>query len=271
MNKGNDDYFSMTDVEKEKQLAGYPLSELFSIVPSALTKQKLNGHKLICKNTDRGFMVWLQIAESDNNNSFVPLSDSLSLSFLLKTTNSTFNHFTQLGLTNAGHCFFFSNNRLSTEDPGFPLIKKANNTTAVNDSYRLNSVSFNNEMELLNAEEQQNLIGIIRIGMKGENGSYHITKTDGSLRNEHREFNIVFANRKTTWRYFFNADQQTNNSDDVKKENGNPRQLITKTEQPLTTKGFVPIKLGELELPNPDARQINANSTLTKIYSEIFM
>ncbi|WP_321344230.1 hypothetical protein [uncultured Draconibacterium sp.] len=271
LNKGNDDYFSMTDAEKEKQLAGYPLSELFSIVPSATTLLKLNGYKLICKITDHGFMVWSQISESNNNMPLVTLNDSLSLTFLLKTTKSTFNHFTQVGLSNAGQFFFFSNNRLSTEAPGFPLIKKANNTTAITDSYRLSAGSINNKKRLMSTEELENLVGIIRIGMKGENGSYHITKADGSLRNEHREFNIVFANRKTTWRYFFDADQQTTNNDDVKKENGNPRQLITKTEQPLTTKGFVSIKLGELELPNPDVKQINANSTLTKIYSEIFM
>lgn len=271
LNKGTIDYFSMTDFEKEKQLAGYPLSELFSIVPSAITNQKLNGYKLVLKNTDHGFMVWAKVSEVDESIPFVPLSDSLYLSFLLKTTNSTFNHFTQVGLSNAGQFFFFSNNRLLTEDPGFPLIKKANNNAAIDNTYRLNAQSIENEMQQLTREEQKNLIGIIRIGMNGENGSYNVTKPNGSLRNEHREFNIVFANRKTTWRYFFNDDQQVKAGDDVQKEQGNARRLVTRTEQPLTAKGFIIIRLGDQELPNPDVLRINANSTLTKIYSEINM
>ncbi|WP_319502419.1 hypothetical protein [uncultured Draconibacterium sp.] len=271
LNKGTEDYFSMSDVEKEKQLAGYPLSDLFSIVPSANTSQRLNGHKLILKNTNRGFMVWTKVSESDTNSPFIPLDGSLDFTFLLKTFNSTFNHFTQVGLSNAGHLFFFSNNRLSTEDPGFPMIKKSNSNAAIDDTYRLNAESIKNEMQQLSPEEQNNLIGIIRIGMMGENGSYNVIKPNGTLRNDPLEFNIVFANRKTTWRYFFNANQQTHNNDDVKKENGNGRQLVTKTEHPLTAQGFISIKLGDQELPNPDVLRINANSTFTKIYSEIYM
>nr|WP_321357117.1 hypothetical protein [uncultured Draconibacterium sp.] len=271
LNKGADDYFSMSDVEKEKQLAGYPLSDLFSIVPSATTNQKLHGHKLILKNTDRGFMVWTKVSESDSNSPFVPLSDSLHLTFLLKTFNSTFNHFTQVALANAGQLFFFSNNRLSTEYPGFPLIKKSNSNAEIDDTYRLNSESIKNEMQQLTLEEQNKLIGIIRVGMMGESGSYHVIKPNGTLRNDPREFNIVFANRKTIWRYFFDTNQQTHNSDDVKKENGSARQLVTKTEHPLTAQGFISIKLGDHELPNPDAKLIKPNAADNKIYSEIYM
>ncbi|QIA08485.1 hypothetical protein [Draconibacterium halophilum] len=271
MNKGSDDYFSMTDVEKEKQLAGYSLSELFSIVPSAITNQRLNGHKLVCKNTDRGFTVWTKVSESDTNIPFVPLNNSLNLTFLLKTTNSTFNHFTQVGLLNAGQFFFFSNNRLSTEDPGFPLIKKANSNVATDDAYRLNDESIKNEIQQLSREEQHNLFAIISIGIKGENGSYHITKQNGSLRNQHREFNIVFENRKTYWRYFFNSDQKIKPNDDVEKENNNKRQLVTKDMHPLTEKGFVTIELDGTELPNPDAKLIKPGEADNKIYSEIYM
>ena len=271
LNKGTDDYFSMNDAEKEKQLAGYKLSDLFSIVPSALTKQKILGQKLRFILTGCRLMVWVKVSEQNASIPFIPLEDTLELTFLLKSTNYTFIHITQLGLLNAGQLFYFSNKRLATEDTGFPLIKKENNTSEVNESYLLNSTSAANELKQLDADEKKGLLGIIRICIKGENGGYHILKQNGNLRSEHRTYNIVFANRKTTWRYLFESDQNVTGADDVKKEEGNARQLVTRSEKPLTAKGFVSIKLGDKELPNPDIFQLKPNEALTKIYSEIYM
>ena len=120
LNKGIIDYFSMNDADKEQQLASYELSRLFTIVPSAKTNQKMLGHKLLCNNTNSGFLVWAKVTETNKTIPFIPLSDSLELTFLLKSTNNTFIHITQLGLLNTGHLFFFSNKRLATEDAGFP-------------------------------------------------------------------------------------------------------------------------------------------------------
>ncbi|HYQ56747.1 MAG TPA: hypothetical protein VEP89_05305 [Draconibacterium sp.] len=270
LNKGTIDYFSMDDAEKEKQLAGYQLSDLFFIVPSAETNQKFSGLKLRLLIKGFRLMVWLKVSENEDV-PFIPLDDTLELSFLLKSKNNTFIQTTQLGLLNAGQLFFFSNKHLATEDAGFPLIKKENNTSEVNDSYLLNPTSGANELNQLSADEKKNLMGIIRICIKGENGGYHILKQDGTLRSEHRIYNIVFANRKTTWRYFFESDQNVTGTDDLKKEGGNARQLVTLSEKPLTASGFVSIKLGDQELPNPDITQIKPNDDLTKIYSEIYM
>lgn len=271
LNKGNIDYFSMDDADKEKQLADYELSDLFSIAPSAITIRKILGHKLHLILSGCRLMVWVNVSESDKSMPSISLENTLDLTFLLKSTNNTFIQTTQLGLLNACQLFFFSNKRLATEDAGFPLIKKDNNTTEVSEVYLLNEISAENELKQLDADEQKNLLGIIRISIKGENGGYNILKPNGNLRNEHRSFNIVFANRKTTWRYFFESEQAVTGADDVKMEQGNARQLITRTEQPLTARGFVSVKLGEQELPNPDIQLIKPNDDLTKIYSEIYM
>lgn len=270
LNKGTNDFFSMDDAEKGTQLAGYKLSDLFAIIPSAKTKQKILGHKLHIIISGCKLMVWIKVSDIESI-PFIPLEDTLSFTFLLKSINNTFMNITQLGLMNAGQLFFFSNKRLATEDAGFPLIKKINNTSEVKESYLLNASSAENELKQLDADEKEGLLGIIRISVKGENGSYNILKQNGSLRNEHRSFNIVFPNRKTTWRYFFESEQEVTGADDVEKEQGNARQLITRAEQPLTARGFVAVKLDGQELPNPDVLQIKPNNDLSKIFSEIYM
>ncbi|WP_347841221.1 hypothetical protein [uncultured Draconibacterium sp.] len=271
LNNGAKDFFSMNDTEKEMQLTNYELSDLFSIVPSANTLKKLLGHQIVFKSSGYKLLVWVKVASSNLDVPFIPLSENLELSFLLKLKTYTFNHFTDLGLQNSGQLLYFSNRRLLTETGNFPLIKRANNTTAVTDDYRLNELSQKAVLDNLAANEKQNLLGIIRIGIKGETGSYDILRANGKLRSDQRIFNLVFANRKTTWRYYFKTNQQVNNHDDVKKENGNSRQLITRTEKPLTARGFISVKLGNSELPNPDVLQIIPDDASSKIYSEIHM
>ena len=107
--------------------------------------------------------------------------------------------------------------------------------------------------------------------MKGDNVSLDITDAQGEIPTPIRTFELLFENRKTTWRYIFNNDQKVKNKDDVKKENGDSKRLITKNEQPLTQKGFVSVELGGIELPNPNSRLIKPDSSSNKIFSEIYM
>ena len=94
------------------------------------------------------------------------------------------------------------------------------------------------ELEKLFLSEKENLYGLINIVMKGDNASLNLTDTQGKIVTPIKTFELLFENRKTTWRYIFNDDQKVKNKDDVKKENGDSKRLITKNEQPLTQKGF---------------------------------
>ncbi len=107
--------------------------------------------------------------------------------------------------------------------------------------------------------------------MKGENTSLNVTDAQGKLLSPYKTFEILFENRKTAWRYFFDTDQTVSGADDVEIENGDSKVLITKTDQPLTQKGFVSIKLGGVELPNPNSKLIKPDSRSSKIYSEIYI
>jgi hypothetical protein len=172
---------------------------------------------------------------------------------------------------NVGKLLFFSNKRLSTEAPTFPLIKSGAGDQPVDDGYALNTDSQESEMSKLSASGKERLFGIIRIFMKGEIASLNVTTAEQKISDPYRVFQILFENRKTVWRYFFTKDQSVKNKDGVKKENGSAKQLVTKTVQPLTQNGFVSVELGNTELPNPNASLIKPGSGDNKIYSEIYM
>lgn len=272
LNKGDLEFFLMNDNDKEKQLAGYDISTLFRIVPSTVTQNKLEGHKLVFKQHNNGFTVWVNVSDVDGSTPLIALDDTLELSFLLKLNAHTFFNLTHLDLSNAGKLFFFSNKHLNTESPGFPLVSLSTGNFAVNDDFVLSSDGEKQVLKDLSGQEKNGLFGVIRISMKGESASLDVTDAQHKINDPFASFQLIFENRKTYWRYFFSTDQKVKkNKDDVDFENGNPRQLITNTDHPLTDKGFVSIELDGAELPNPDAGMIKPNGADNKIYSEIYM
>ena len=271
LDRGNADFFSMNEEQKKKQLADFDLSSVFATIPSAETHRKLAGHQLVFKTTNTGFTVWVRVSEESDTSPLITLDDTLELTFLLKLVNHTFFNFTNLDIANAGKLFFFSNKSHDGEAPNFPLIKKSNQNQAVNDNYALSNSGQLDELERLSNPEKDRLFGLVRISMHGDSAGLHVTTNQQKIRDPHRQFQIVFDNRETLWRYYFSEDQQVTGQDGVKKENGDARQLVSKSPQPLTYKGFVKIELGGVELPNPDATLVKPNSANNKIYSEIYM
>lgn len=271
LNNGLDVFAAMTNSEKLKQLDSYEISSYLKILPTAKTQQKINGHNLVFKNTNNGFTLWSIVTGTNDNIPFISFDDDLSFTFLVQLKDSTFYNYTNLKLENAGKLYYFSNQKLATEPGSFPLIKKSGDNSSINQNFVLTQNSINAELGKLSTNEKDNLFAIIRIFVKGKNNSLSITTANGRIKNPVKTFEIFFSNRKTIWRYFFSENQQVKNGDDVKKESGNAQQLITKTAQPLTQRGFIPIKLDGVELPNPDVRIIKPNSTNTKYYSETYI
>lgn len=270
LNKGDVEFFSMKEKEKEKQLAGYDISSFFRIVPTTVTRNKLEGHKLVFKRHNSGFTIWVNVSE-DESTPLIAVDDTLELTFLLNLNAHTFFNLTRLDISNTGKLFFFSNKHLSTESPGFPLISLSVENQLVNDDFAVSSDGEKQVLKALTSQEKNGLFGIIQISMKGENVSLNVTDAQHKINDPFTSFQLIFENRKTYWRYFFNADQKVKNKDDVEKENGSALQLVTKTDHPLTEKGFVSIELDGAELPNPDASMIKPNGADNKIYSEIYM
>ena len=271
LNRGNDDFFAMNDADKEKQLAGYRVSNFLKVVPALKSKNKLTGHRLEYTPTNTGFIVWVQLTESDDSTPLVELEDTLELTFLMKLLNHTFFNFSNFPFTVAGRLFLLTNKRPISQPLTFPLIRLEGDHIAIDETFALDIESTQDEFNEIRSDEKDGLFGILKIAMKGEDQSKDVTASPDKLKSVPVIFEILLENRKTYWRYLFDSDQKVKNKDDVIKENGNSQRLVTKVDHPLTDRGFIPIELDGIELPNPNAKMIRPNIADDKIYSDIYM
>jgi hypothetical protein len=271
LDKGIDEFRSMNKTEKEKQLSQYDFRTFLKIIPTIETMQQINGHNLVFKTLNSGFTVWTKVAEDDDNEPFIPLDNDLGFTFLIQSTDSVIYNYTDLKLENYGRLYYLSNRRLATEPGNFPLIDKAGGNKNIDEDFILSKENEKAELEKLNMNEKINLLGLLRIFMRGDKNSLNVITAQGKLRASPSEFDVVFKNRNTVWRYLFDSNQQVSGGDHVKKENGNSKVLITKSPHPLTHSGFITIKLNNVELPNPDVALIKPDAANNKIFSEIYM
>lgn len=271
LDKGSQEFNSMTETEQSKQLDNYNFQEFIKVVPTIQTKQELDGHHMVFSPTGNGFSVWTEVDAADEKEPAISLSNDLSFTFLLKINDPAFLNYTALKLDDAGKIYYFSNNRLPAEPGSFPLIPLNSDSKMVDDSFILSESSQTDELKKLSVATRENLFGIIRIEMKGETGTRDITDSQGKIQSTVPVFKIEFENRETTWRYIFDENQNVKNNDDVEEENGSEKILVTKSVQPLTKTGFISVELDGNELPNPDSKQIKPGQSNNKIYSEIYM
>lgn len=271
LDQGETSWQSMSEEGKARQLDTFNLSNFLQIIPSMKTVRELAGHQLVFKRNATGFSVWTKLSPNGDNHPFVELDDKLALTFLLRQTDPFFYNYTDLLLADARSLYYFSNQRSVTEAQLFPYIRKSGGNSAVTAQFIISGEGRKNELVQLSTAEQSNLFGIIRLYMKGANSSLNLTQTQGRIADVAPGFELQFRNRKTLWRYNFRSDQQVHSNDDVRKESGNARVLVTKSEYPLTKTGFIPVHLDGRDLPNPDARMITPGDSTNTFYSEIYL
>lgn len=270
LNKGTEEFKDMDADEQKARLDKYDFRSVFMISPSAETQSIIKGHHLTFRPVSTGFSVWAKVNEKDDSRPFIDLANDLSLTFLLRIKDPDFFNYTAPKLDSSGRLFLFSNKKTDSEPSGFPLIKKEGESEFVTDAAILSEAGKKIELALLEKTEQLNVFGIVRIFMRGAS-SLHVTGTTGKFLADVPVFEIKFQNQSTVWRYLFNSNQVVSGSDDVKNEGGNPSVLVSKKAYPLTRSGFISVKLGDKELPNPGVALIKPDSTGNTIFSEIYM
>ncbi len=261
----------MTDEEKLRQLKTYDFRSIFDIVPADETIARLNGHSLLIKMSQKGFSVWSKVNAEEKDRPFVSLDDHLCLTFLILVKDPHFYNYTELVLEEAGKLFYLSNRKPATEPVSFPLLDKVDEDHPVDEKFILSEKGIENERKKSGVKAGNNCFGIIRIFMKGDKSNLHITDAQGKISTPPKMFALTFRNRHTFWRYIFNTAQPVKPADDVIRENGNTKILVTKKAHPLTRYGFISLKLNKAELPNPGASFIKPDLSTTKIFSEIYM
>ncbi len=272
LDKGLTEFNSLDPDEKARQLRLYNFNSFFSVKPANYTQKVLMGHNLIFKPTNNGFTIWSKLDENQDNAPFISLNDDLSLTFLIQLSDIDFFNYTDLELDRFSNIKYFSNKKPEGEPEDFPLIQKSSGSnTPIGDKYNLSAGNEKMERLALTNPEKDKLFGLIRIFMKGDSPALNVTLVNGNIRKNAIAYNLIIENRKTVWRYIFNKDQENIGNDLIKENDDNSKILITIEPKPLTENGFVSVKLGDKELPNPDARMIVPTNTNNKYYSEIFM
>ncbi len=271
LNKGNDDFDSLTEEEQGRQLEEYDFQRFFKIEPTAETWQALNGQKMIFHPGKTGFSVWTEVESADEQSPFIAMDENLVLTFTVQFGDSCFFNYSDLDIGISNGLFYFSNQRLPEEGGDFPLIPLSGGDGIIDDNFVLSAVSAEEELGNLPPDKTKNLFGLIRIFMKGEDSSRDITDVQDKIPGTPAAFHLEFGNRKTWWRYVFDEEQSVSGADDVEVENGDARILISKTDHPLTLNGFISLELDKEELPNPGYKMIKPDISNNKIYSEINM
>ena len=270
LDKGLTEFKEMEADEQAEQLKKYDSRSVFTIVPTAQTVHLIRGHHLFFKETNRGFMLWTKANQPADGKPFIELDNDMNLTFLLKIKDPQFFNYTALNAEKIDGLYFFSNRKPETEPSGFPLIRKEGATQFVTEANLLSESGKKLILKKLEKSEQLNVFGLIRIFMRGES-SLHLVGTTGKFLSNAPVFELKFKNQSTVWRYIFNSNQVVSGSDDVKQENGNPKMLITAKAYPLTSSGFISLKFGDKELPNPGISLIKPAKTSNNIFSEIYM
>jgi hypothetical protein len=271
LNKGVDEFSAMKESDKNRQLEEYDINTFFSVEPTNNTDRKISGHNLVFKTNNTGFTVWSNVVGNNKNIPFIALDNDLSFTFLLKLKDAAFFNYSNLKLENACKIYYFSNRKPADEPGTFRLINQSGNNHNINKNFVLTDTTIEAELKKIDAFEKENLFGIIRIFIKADKPALHITNVQGRVKNPFKTFELLFDNRKTFWRYIFNHDKTVDAVDDVEKEGVDSKILISKIEQPLTQRGFISLKLGGIELPNPDEGLVIPDTLNDKYYSEIYM
>lgn len=269
LDNGTDKFESMNEAEQTKQLNQYNLQSVSRVIPTLETTRHLKGHRLVFKSFSSGFSVWTEVSENEESTPLVALSDDLSLTFLLQMRDSLFFNYTELEPANKGQLLYISNRRPPSEPSDFPLLEKNDDYSPIDKRFLLSENGM--EEEKIDPREAPDLLGVIRLHMKGSSASLNITGDGDKIISPVPAFRVLFGNRKTYWRYIFNSDQQVGDADPLVKEGDNPKRIITKEAFPLTQTGFISLKLGGKELPNPSPARVKPDPVTHKIFSEIYM
>jgi len=271
LDKGLDRFETMSPADQEKQLAAYDHRLFFEVQPAPETTPAMNGNKLVLRKTNRGISVWGEVSESNPQKPFIDLNNDLTLTFYIRLADPKFVNYTNLRPQDTMKLYYFSNKRPHSEPPAFPLIGLSGSSSYTDEKFILSSGMAKSEGSLIPAGLRNNIFGIIRIFVKGENSAFDVTDYQGEIPVNQKIFEIQLDNRKTWWRYIYKTNQTVLPADDVIVENGDARTLITKNEYPLTSRGFIPVLKGGNELPNAGVSSIVPDRANNKIYSEIFM
>ncbi len=232
-------------------LTTYNFREFAHITPTEETKIALQGHKMVFKQAQQGFVVYVKVEGVDSGNPLlertplIALEEELQLVFTVSLTSPYFYNFTDLSF---GNPLYFGNAALASQ-PGLDRIQLEGASTLIDDTsnYRLSDESW--ETLQSSIPTSTHTPAVIALTMRGDS---NITTATGLILATSQRYVIHLKNRETIWEYRNSADSSL---------------VLTTGPHQLTKFGYREVLNAGRRLPNPQASTpINASNI-----SEIFI
>ena len=245
LNNGPDPFRGMDANQQRLMFKNYAFNGFLQVIPTAQTRRIMQNRKLLLRTNPVGLQVLAQVEPAMPNEPatpFISLDNDLELNFLVKIGDPAFEIYTDLTLKKK-EIFFFSNIKPAGSPPDFPplpvLPDQGDDPQYITNDFRLNEPSSTKILDIMQVsqEDRIGLLGVLVLRMHGTPNQ--ITDNDGKVPADPITFVMEFANRSTTWKYYFQ-------NSDYYAETTNPK--------PLTKNGYIVIDPSQLTLrnKNPD-------------------
>lgn len=126
LNKGEQEWDSMNQEDKDKIEAKFDTREILDITPTSDCTRNLNAHNCIFKRTSAGIIVGIKSIADELNagkfKAFVSLNENQTFRFLVKLKDYNFMNYTALSLQSTRDKMFVLNNSITNASNNFPSL-----------------------------------------------------------------------------------------------------------------------------------------------------
>ncbi|WP_299551308.1 hypothetical protein [Seonamhaeicola sp.] len=154
LNDGESNFSGMSDLNKNRILKNYKVSEFLEVRPTDATKKALKNHRILFKPHTSGFRLLVSVIEHTDTKSspLIPFEDDLNFTFGIYANDPYFDNYSQVVNRIDRRLYLFSNRIPATEDAGFANIFTDDGT--VDTSFLLKETSTRNLMAAIAFENE---------------------------------------------------------------------------------------------------------------------
>jgi hypothetical protein len=242
----------MTSEQEALNLRLYNISDFLSIVPTSKTEKTLKNWRSRMVMSQDGFSILTKASPDNASEPFIAFDDNMFFDFIIRIKDKYFENYTDIEIDRSK--FVYISNTAPTAANVSSETATSIQQIAISDfgnAYTDMDIELNDD---ISSNELIGAFGIIRINLIGDGGEINLSNGAGEFAASTPEPELVFTNRQTKWRFIDANDGSV---------------LKTTDLIPLTKNGYIAVKKGSLEFPNPKPDLVILDSG--DYYSEVFI
>jgi len=220
LDESNKKFIDMNVAERKARLSdvNFSFEDFCDIEPCSETQQILDGHKMLIRKIGSSFTIMIRVDSNDNELPFVQWQPNKPLRFLIKLKDSLFFNYSNI-VQESNQFFLFTNRNVIADlelasidedaildnQAALKLMPLSSSNDYVDSSFLLNPINSRRYFKMLTSKEKAGLFGIIELHPLAANTGHSIVnhnepeklKAPANL----TQFNLIFENRKTIWKY----------------------------------------------------------------------